>query len=161
MFIGTFWGNVRYKYLESLKKMLDIKINLLKNRLYITYSPYPESSWEKSIYAIKNAADKLSPGFSCVTRVTDIRNIDDNIIRFIRQARKMLLDKGMARAVRIGEPSRRETRSANGNDPETENRYGNCKCRISTADTPEKAEIILDRWEKTREKASTQKHKSA
>ena len=147
--------------LKVLKKMLDIKINLLKNRLYITYSPYPESSWEKSIYAIKRAADKLSPGFSCVTRITDIRNIDDNIIRFIRQARKMLVDKGMARAVRIGEPSRRETRSANGNDPETENRYGNCKCRISTADTPEKAEIILDRWEKTREKASTQKYKSA
>lgn len=141
--------------------MLDIKINLLKNRLYITYSPYPESGWEKSIFAIKKAADKLSPGFSCVTRITDIRNIDDKIIRFIRQARKMLVDKGMARAVRIGEPSRREIGAANGNDPETENRYGNCKCRISTADTPEKAEMILDRWEKSREKAPARKHKSA
>ncbi len=143
--------------------MLDIKVNLLKNRLYITYSPYPELNWDKSLFAIKNAADKLSPGFSCVTRITDIRNIDEKVIRFIRQARKMLVDKGMARAVRIGEPSSRENGAAHTNDtdPEIENRYGNCKCRISTADTPEKAEIILDQWAKTRGKASAQKNKSA
>jgi len=41
--------------------MLDINVNRLKNRLYITYSPYPELNWDKSLFAIKNAAGKLSP----------------------------------------------------------------------------------------------------
>lgn len=127
--------------------MMDIKVDLLKNRLYITYSPYPENSRENGFQAITKATEKLAPGFTCITRITDIRHIDHKIMQFVRQATQLLVDQGMACAVRIGDFSGNNTAGEKNGAPRIKNGDAPYKCPISTADTLEKAEIILDQWE--------------
>lgn len=129
--------------------MMDIKVDLLKNRLYITYSPYPDNLRENGFQAITKAAEKLTPGFTCITRITDIRHIDHKIMQFVRQATQLLVDQGMACAVRIGDFSRNNTAGEKKGDPRIKNGDTSYKCPISTADTLEKAEMILDQWEST------------
>lgn len=127
--------------------MLDIKINLLKNRLYITYSPYPEDPRGNGIHAIEEAAKKLTPGFTCITRVTDIRNINPGVLRFARKARRVLENQGMARAVRTGELPKEKTAEKIAGDDATGSRFRTSRCPVLTAETPEKAEMLLDHWE--------------
>ncbi len=129
--------------------MLDIKINLLKNRLYITYSPYPEDPYGNGIHAIRKAAGKLSSGFGCITRFTDIRSMDQQTDRQVREAREMLVDMGMTRAVRIGEFPEGDHADIAGIEPEIIRRYSGRRCTVYTADTPVKAENLLDRADKT------------
>ena len=125
--------------------MLDVKINLLKNRLYITCSPYPEDPYGNGIHAIRKAAGKLSSGFGCITRITDIRPMDQQAVRQVREAREVLVDMGMTHAVRIGELPEAGHADIAAIEPEIIRRYSGSRCTVFTADTPEKAENLLDR----------------
>jgi len=116
--------------------MLDVRVNLLKNRLYITLGRGRKHKLENSIQILENAADKLTPGFTCVTRITDCRGFDSTENGFCARIEKLLSDRGMAHLIRIG-------------DVDTAN-SGNCEI----ADTMESADQILDLWETTRIKQS-------
>ena len=130
--------------------MLDIKVNLLKNRLYVTYSPYPADTFENNIAGITKAAEKLSPGFTCIARIINVGEIDRKIMQFVRQARKHLIQYGMARVVRVGELSLKQAFAANLIPSELETDYTHYPCPIFTADSMEKAELMLDRYERNR-----------
>ncbi len=132
--------------------MIDIQVNLLKNRLYITYSPYPENTLENQIAAITKAAEKLTPGFTCITRIIDVGTIDEQIMQFIRKGRKLLVERGMAGVVRVGEFSLEQAATAGLIPSEVATYYSKYPCPVFIADTSEKAETILDLYEKDRKK---------
>lgn len=132
--------------------MIDIQVNLLKNRLYITYSPYPEHPRENQFAAIAKAAEKLTPGFTCITRIIDVGTIDQQIMQFIRKARKLLLERGMAGVVRVGEFSREQATTAGLIPSEKATHDSNYLCPVFTAESSEKAETMLDQFEKDRGK---------
>ena len=141
--------------------MLQIKVNLLKNRLYITYSPYPEDTEGNGLHAIKKATEKLAPGFTCITRVTDLRNVDNKIVKFVRQARKLLEDKGVSGLARIGDFPGRGNDAARMIGTWKTARYDKYSFPVFTADTPEQAENVLDRWEKACNEETTPERKYA
>ncbi len=118
--------------------MLDVRINFLKNRLYLTLDQMHSKRLERSIPVLENAAKKLTPGFTCITRVVDIREPEATDFKHFEKVDQLLSDFGLAHVVYVG--------LANGNRlppfSETPPYY-----TASTANTIEAAERQLDLWE--------------
>ena len=82
--------------------MLEVKVDLLKNRLYITLGRIQRNKVKNAHEVVEKAAKKLAPGFTCVTRIIDARDIDQNDIDEIKRIQIMLAERGMSKAVRVG-----------------------------------------------------------
>ena len=130
--------------------MFDAKVDLLKNRLYITLGRVQKNKVKNSFEIVQKAAAKLEQGFTCVTRIIDTRDIDENDIAEIQKIQKMLADYGMSRAIRIGARAGKSMMQTVGN---------NVSYLVDEADTVEQAEQILDAWaadqERRQQKAET------
>jgi hypothetical protein len=87
--------------------MFHIRVDLIKNRLYLTLGCITKNKVDRALLRIEQAARKLDPGFTCVTRIIDYREIDASDIDGIKSIQKRLLTCGMSRMVRVGhEPGR-------------------------------------------------------
>lgn len=117
--------------------MFDAKVDLLKNRLYITLGRVQKNQVKNSFDMIQKAAAKLEPGFTCVTRIIDTREIDENDIAEIQRIQKMLADYGMSRVIRVGAQKGRTLMQTVGD---------NVSYPVEEAGTIEEAEQILDAW---------------
>jgi len=82
--------------------MLEIKVDVLKNRLYLTMGRVRKDKVADASKRIGEEIHRLDTGFSCVTRVLDVRDIDGNDIQEIMKIQDLLAEKGMARVVRVG-----------------------------------------------------------
>ena len=115
--------------------MLEVKVDLLKNRLYITLGRVQKNKVKNAHEVVEKAAKKLAPGFTCVTRIIDARDIDQTDIDEIKKIQIMLADCGMSKAVRIGMEDGKVLLNQVGKDTEYV---------ASDAATLEKAEQMLD-----------------
>jgi PP-loop superfamily ATP-utilizing enzyme len=118
--------------------MLETKIDLLKNRLYITLGRVRKDKVADSAKKIEVEIHKLEPGFTCITRIIDVREIDANDVRAIIEIQDLLSEHGMSKAVRVGDDSGKELLDRIGQD---------VSYIALSADTLEEAEQILDEWE--------------
>ena len=118
--------------------MLEIKIDLLKNRLYITLGRVRKDKVADSARQLEEEIHKLEPGFTCITRMIDVREIDANDVRAIIEIQDMLAEHGMSKAVRVGADAGKELLDRIGQD---------VSYIALSADTLEEAEQILDEWE--------------
>ena len=118
--------------------MLEVKVDLLKNRLYITLGRIQKNKVKSAHEVVGKAAKKLAPGFTCVTRIVDARDIDQNDIDEIKEIQAMLADLGMAKAVRIGMADGKQLLNQVGKNT----LYG-----TEDAATLDQAEQLLDNWE--------------
>jgi len=82
--------------------MLEVKVDLLKNRLYITLGRIQKNKVKNAYEMVEKEVKKLAPGFTCITRIIDARDIDQNDIDEIKKIQLMLADRGMSKAVRVG-----------------------------------------------------------
>ena len=118
--------------------MLETKVDLLKNRLYITLGRVRKDKVSDSARQIEVEIHKLEPGFTCITRIIDVREIDANDVRAIIEIQDLLAEHGISRAVRVGDDSGKELIDRIGKD---------VSYIALSADTLEEAEQILDEWE--------------
>ncbi len=88
---------------------------------------------------VEKAVKKLAPGFTCVTRIIDARDIDQNDIAEIKKIQIMLAERGMSKAVRVGMEDGKELLNQVGKGTEY---------IASNAATLEKAEQMLDNPER-------------
>lgn len=112
--------------------MLDVRVNLLKNRLYVTLSRVRQHELENSLQILENATKKLAPGFTCIARLIDFRGFDSRNGSLYEKIEQSLCDCGMVHMVRIG-----------GCNDWISGASGIC----TFADTVEAADQILDRLE--------------
>jgi hypothetical protein len=126
--------------------MFDAKVDLLKNRLYITLGRVQKNQVKNSFEMVQKAAAKLEPGFTCVTRIIDTRDIDENDIAEIQKVQKMLADYGMSRVIRVGVQQGKNMMKTVGND---------VAYPVEEAGTTEEAEQILDTWIADQERRQT------
>jgi hypothetical protein len=82
--------------------MLEIKVDVLKNRLYLTLGRVRKDKVADSAKQIEEQIHRLDAGFSCIARILDVRDIDEHDIRQIMNIQDLLAEKGMARVVRVG-----------------------------------------------------------
>jgi len=82
--------------------MLEIKVDVLKNRLYLTLGRVRKDKVSDSAKRIEEQIHRLDAGFSCIARILDVRAIDENDIREIMKIQDLLAEKGMTRVVRVG-----------------------------------------------------------
>lgn len=117
--------------------MFDARVDLLKNRLYITLGRVQKNKVKNSFDIVETAAAKLESGFTCITRIIDIRDIDENDIAEIQKVQKMLADYGMSRAIRVGAQQGKTMMKTVGNK---------VSYSVDEAGTIDEAEQILDAW---------------
>ena len=117
--------------------MLEVKVDLLKNRLYITIGRIQRNKVKNSSDIVEKAVAKLEPGFTCLSRIIDARDIDQNDIEEIKKIQMMLAKSGMAKAVRVGVENGKLLLNRVGKDTEY---------IASDATTLEEAEKMLDEW---------------
>ena len=79
----------------------------------------------------------LEPGFTCLTRIIDIRDITDDDIQAITQVQRLLCECGMSIAVRIGIDEGKKFLDRIGQD---------VTYSVNHANSPQEAEKILDEW---------------
>ena len=115
--------------------MLEIKVDILKNRLYLTLGRVRKDKVADSSKRVEEEIHRLDQGFSCITRILDVRDIDENDIHEIIKIQDLLSEKGMARAVRVGIEAGKELLDRIGQD---------AGYVALTADNLEEAERILD-----------------
>ncbi|MBW1894957.1 MAG: hypothetical protein JRF40_07565 [Deltaproteobacteria bacterium] len=115
--------------------MLEIKVDILKNRLYLTLGRVRKDKVADSSKRIEEEIHRLDHGFSCITRILDVRDIDENDIHEIIKIQDLLSEKGMSRAVRVGIEAGKELLDRIGDD---------AGYIALTADNLEEAEKILD-----------------
>ena len=118
--------------------MLETKVDLIKNRLYITIGRVRKDKVADSARQIESEIHKLEPGFTCITRMIDVREIDENDVRAIIEIQDLLAEHGMSKAVRVGADTGKELLDRIGQD---------VSYIALSADTLEEAEQILDDWE--------------
>lgn len=118
--------------------MLEIKVNPLKNRLYITLGRVRKDKVADAAKSISEKIRSLDQGFTCITRIVDIRDIDENDIREILKIQDLLSQNGMSKAVRVGAETGKDLLDRLGQD---------VSYIALSAATLEEAEQILDEWE--------------
>ncbi len=125
--------------------MLDVRVDLIKNRLYLTVSGLYRNNTQLSVSLLEKAVHKLAPGFTCITRVINGGDLDDGDIAEIQAIQKLLADHQMAHVVRIGDENGRQLLNTFGRK---------VPYRITEAASMEDAEEILDQWTKQHERAA-------
>lgn len=118
--------------------MLDVKVNVLKNRLYITLGRIPKSRVNGAHLTIEKALVNLTPGFTCITRVVDIRDIDEKDVAEIKKVQGLLEEHGMVMAARVGVEHGKEILTFTGKS---------IHYAAFAAKTIDEAEHLLDQWE--------------
>ena len=115
--------------------MLHVTVDLLRNRLYLTLGWIQKNKIKDAMPAIEKATSKLSPGFSCITRIIDTRKADTADMAEIKKIQQYLINRGMSRVVRVGAESGKRLFNLLGKDYQS----------IShNAATLEEAENLLD-----------------
>lgn len=82
--------------------MFKVDINLLKNRLYLTIGPINKDRLDSVIDEIAEAVDQLDRGFTCVTRVIDIRKLGEQDVLTVIKVQDLLTTKGVSMVARVG-----------------------------------------------------------
>lgn len=82
--------------------MFKVDINLLKNRLYLTIGPINKDRLDSVIDEIAEAVDQLDRGFTCVTRVIDVRKLGEQDILTVIKVQDLLTTKGVSMVARVG-----------------------------------------------------------
>jgi hypothetical protein len=65
---------------------------------------------------VRSPAAKLEPKFTCVTRIIDTREVDENDIAEIQKIQNMLADYDMSRAIRGGAEKGKTMMQTEGNN---------------------------------------------
>jgi hypothetical protein len=117
--------------------MLDVKIDLLKNRLYITLGRARNDQVSNSVPMIEEKIRQLESGFTCITRIIDMREINEDDVKAITQVQSLLCKYGMSKAVRVGIDKGKEILDQVGQD---------VNYSTTSANSPQEAEKILDEW---------------
>ncbi|MFO7839830.1 MAG: hypothetical protein R6X08_10095 [Desulfosalsimonadaceae bacterium] len=117
--------------------MLDVRIDLIKNRLYLTLGWTQRDKRNKALPAISKAVNKLIPGFGCIIRIIDARGIRSSDIKEFQKVQQYLLDCGMQQVVCVGEESGKKLLYSAGRQYES---------ICAEASSLEKAETLLDEW---------------
>ena len=81
--------------------MHSVRINKLKNRMYIKVANLETGEATKATDAIISEAKKLRKGFTVINDVSEFVPLNDVDQKEITRAQKFLLDSGMSRLVRI------------------------------------------------------------
>ena len=115
--------------------MFNVRIDLIKNRLYLTLGCIQKNRVKYVLTVIENAAKKLDPGFTCVTRIIDARNINASDVDDIKSIQGRLVACGMSRVVRVGNEHGKQLLHLVGAE---------LKTISQDADNLEEAEFLLD-----------------
>lgn len=125
--------------------MLNVQIDLIKNRLYLTVGSIHHNNIRLSVNLVEKALCKLEAGFTCITRVIDAVDFDREEIEEIQTIQKLLAEHEMAHMVLIGDVKGRHLLKTFGRE---------VPYRITEAASMEEAEEILDEWVKQHENAA-------
>jgi len=117
--------------------MIEVKVNLLKNRLYVTLGRVRKDMVGTAYNEVVKAVSKLDDGFTCITRIIDIRKMDEKDIEEIIKIQRYLSDNGLKKVIRVGTVI----------DKEKSIFIRDVNYEISVAKTLEDAETQLDEWE--------------
>ncbi len=119
--------------------MLDVKVDLLKNRLYLTLGlgRVQKKKTGKALAIIEKAAGKLEPGFSCIARILDAKDMNSADIEAVKTIQRRLVAFGMTRVVRVGSEHGKQLLSLLGKEIR--------HMSLDAADL-EEAEFLLDEW---------------
>ncbi|MCK5784647.1 MAG: hypothetical protein KAH06_09370 [Desulfobacterales bacterium] len=82
--------------------MYEVKASLLKNRLYITIGKVFSKEIKDISKDVEKVAWELRPGFTCITRITDLGDLTEHESGQIKKIQDYLLSIGMAKVVRVG-----------------------------------------------------------
>lgn len=82
--------------------MFNVRVDLIRNRLYLTLDRIQKNKVKHALTVIEKAAKKLEPGFSCVTRIIEGRDINASDVAEIKKIQGCLVACGMSRLVRVG-----------------------------------------------------------
>jgi hypothetical protein len=82
--------------------MFKVDIDLLKNRLYLTVGPINKDRLDSVIDEIAEAVDQLDRGFTCVTRVIDVRKLGEQDVLTVIKVQDLLTTKGVSMVARVG-----------------------------------------------------------
>jgi hypothetical protein len=82
--------------------MFNVRVDLIKNRLYLTFGCIQKNRVKYVLNVIEKAAKKLDPGFTCVTRIIDARDVSASDVSDIKEIQERLVACGMSRVVRVG-----------------------------------------------------------
>lgn len=82
--------------------MVSIRIDLIKNRLYLNLAWVQRNRIRTLLPDIEKAVSRLEPGFACVTRIIDDREPNTADMAEIRKIQQYLLAAGMSCVVRVG-----------------------------------------------------------
>jgi hypothetical protein len=121
--------------------MLDVKVNLLKNRLYITLGRVRRDKVTEAAKQVAAEVCKLDPGFTCIARIVDIRDIDESDISEIRRIQELLASHGMSKVIRVGVDDGKQL---------LDDIAKGLNYITGFASTLEEAEASLDAWEAER-----------
>jgi hypothetical protein len=118
--------------------MLGVKVDVLKNRLYLTLGRVRKDEVADSAKKIEEEIKKLEHGFTCVTRIIDMRTVDDKDVREIIKIQDMLCEYGVSKVVRVGLEEGKDLLD----------RVGQDTAYIAVnAENLEDAEELLEQWE--------------
>lgn len=82
--------------------MHEINIDKDKNRLYIKIgSMADQAEIEQALKDTEAACSELTPGFDCITDLTDYEVAEPETEEYIHRGQKRLIDAGMSRVVRV------------------------------------------------------------
>ncbi len=128
--------------------MYEVKINLLKNRLYITFGRIFSNEIKEIAQEIAYVSWELRPGFTCITKINDYRGFEKEELEQIVKIQDYLLSIGMAKVVRVGFKAGTEA---------LENTGRKVGYRSKTAPSVAEAERILDKFVSTQSGKKKQK----
>ena len=117
--------------------MFEVKTNLLKNRLYLTFGRIAPDKLNEMKNKVFEAVEKLEPGFTCVTRIVDHREFSIADVEHHKSIQEFLKAKGVSKVVRIGVESGKEFLA------ELSEITG---YQAHTANSLEEADLFLNKW---------------
>lgn len=117
--------------------MFKVDVNLIKNRLYLTVGPINKDRLDSVIDEIADAVADLDPGFTCVTRVIDVRKLDEQDVLTVIRVQDLLTDKGVAMVARVGIVEGKQILARIGED---------AGYLTVDVESPEEADTVLDKW---------------
>ncbi|MCP4020747.1 MAG: hypothetical protein GY729_02795 [Desulfobacteraceae bacterium] len=81
--------------------MFSVSTNKEKNRIYIKLGAADTGEGEKLIQQIRTEITKLSPGFTCVSDISNFSLNDPAESKWAEEILKTLADAGLSRAIRV------------------------------------------------------------
>ena len=85
--------------------MYEIKLDMDKNRLYLTFGKIEdEAEMQEIVQNIKSQSRKLKNGFTCLTDLRKYDPVNGIYEKYIKESQEALIESGMSRVVRVRRP---------------------------------------------------------